>query len=277
MRVTVLGTGIMGAPMARNIAAAGHDVRAWNRTIEKAQAIEGVEAVDDPAEAVRGAEVVVTLVSDGDAVCAILDRTLDAFGEDAVLCQMSTIGIRALDEVAQACERARVELVDAPVSGTRQPAEQGELVVLASGPQHALDRCGPVFDAVGANTVRLGGAGEGTRLKLVLNHWLLGVLDTLAETIALAGDLQIDPRLFLDTIRGGPLGLPYADLKGKAMIDGAYSPPAFPLHLARKDADLVVEATDLELIRHVRAHLATAERAGHGDEDMAAIAAVPTP
>src|SRR5437660_615732 len=116
MRVTVLGTGIMGAPMARNIAAAGHDVRAWNRTIEKAQAIEGVEAVDDPAEAVRGAEVVVTMVSDGDAVRAILDRTLDAFGEDAVLCQMSTIGIRALDEVAQACERARVELVDAPVS-----------------------------------------------------------------------------------------------------------------------------------------------------------------
>src|SRR4051812_4657647 len=186
---------------------------------------------------------------------------------------MSTIGVHALEEV----EKLGLPLVDSPVSGTRQPAEQGELVVLAAGPPELVDRCAPVFDAISAKVVRLGGVGEATRLKLVLNHWLLGLLDTLAETIQLSHALDVDPATFLDTIRDGPLGLGYADLKGKAMIEGAYTPPAFPLRLARKDADLVLEAVDQGLIRHVREHLARAEAAGHGDEDMAAIAAAPTP
>jgi 3-hydroxyisobutyrate dehydrogenase len=271
MRVTVLGTGIMGAPMARNIAAAGHDVRAWNRTIEKARGIDGVEAVEDPVEAVRGAEVVITMLADGDAVLEVLRRTHEAI--DGVLCQMSTIGVRALEAV----EAFGLPLVDAPVSGTRQPAEKGELVVFAAGPDELVERCQPVFEAIASKVVRLGAVGEGTRLKLVLNHWLLGLLDTLAETIQLSRELGVDPTIFLDTIRGGPLGVPYADLKGKAMIEGAYSPPAFPLRLARKDADLVLEAVEQGLIRHVREHLARAEAAGHGDDDMAAIAAAPPP
>src|SRR4051794_27224956 len=235
MRVTVLGTGIMGAPIARNIAAAGHEVRAWNRTIEKAQGIDGVEAVSDPVEAVRGAEVVVTMLSDGDAVLEVLGRVREAM--DGMLCQMSTIGLRALEEV----ERLGLPLVDAPVSGTRQPAEEGKLVVLASGSDEHVERCEPLFEAISAKVVRLGPVGEATRMKLVLNHWLLGLLDTLAETIQLTRTLDVDPETFLDIIRGGPLGVGYADLKGKAMIEGRYTPPAFPLRLARKDADLLLE------------------------------------
>ena len=271
MRVTVLGTGIMGAPIARNIAAAGHEVRAWNRTSEKARGIEGVEAVEDPVEAVRGAEVVITMLADGDAVLEVLERTREAI--DGVLCQMSTIGVRALEQVAQ----LGLPLVDAPVSGTRQPAEKGELVVLAAGPDELVVRCAPVLEPIASKVVRLGAVGEATRMKLVLNHWLLGLLDTLAETIQLSRELNVDPEAFLGAIRGGPLGVAYADLKGKMMIEGVYDPPAFPLRLARKDADLVLEAVDQELIRHVREHLARAEAAGHGDEDMAAIAAAPRP
>ena len=269
MRVTVLGTGIMGAPIARNIAAAGHEVRAWNRTAEKAQGIDGVEAAGDPVEAVRGAEVVITMLADGPAVLEVLERTHEAI--DGVLCQMSTIGVRAFEEV----ERFGLPLVDAPVSGTRQPAEKGELVVLASGDPELVEGCLPVLDPIASKVVRLGAAGEGTRLKLVVNEWLLGLLDTLAETIALAKKLGVDPETFLDTIRGGPLGVAYADLKGKAMIEGAYTPPAFPLKLARKDADLLLEAGADGLVAHVREQLARAEAAGLGDADMAAIAAAP--
>src|SRR5690349_3685142 len=135
MRVTVLGTGIMGAPIARNLAKAGYEVRAWNRTISKAQGIEGVEAVEDPVEAVRGAEVVITMLADGDAVLEVLGRVRDAI--DGVVCQMSTIGIRKLEEV----EALGLPLVDAPVSGTRQPAEEGKLVVLAAGADDLVECC----------------------------------------------------------------------------------------------------------------------------------------
>lgn len=269
MRVTVLGTGIMGAPIARNIAKAGHEVRAWNRTISKAEGIEGVAAVEDPVEAVRGAEVVITMLSNGDAVLEVLGRVREAI--DGVVCQMSTIGIRKLEDV----EALGLPLVDAPVSGTRQPAEEGKLVVLVAGDEEHVKRCEPLFEPISAKVIRLGPTGEATRMKLVLNHWLLGILDTLAETIRLSHDLDVDPETFLDIIRGGPLGVGYADLKGKAMIEGSYAPAAFPLRLARKDADLLLEAGADGLVRHVRDQLAAAEEAGHGDEDMAAIAAAP--
>jgi 3-hydroxyisobutyrate dehydrogenase len=280
MNVTILGTGIMGAPMARNLAKAGHTVRAWNRSADKARPLaqDGIEVVEDASAAVRGAEVVVTMLADGDAVHAVLadSGALEAMDDGAVLCQMSTVGIAALEDVAVLCERSGTPLVDAPVSGTRQPAEEGKLVVLASGPDDALERCAPVFDAVGAKTVPCGDAGGGTRLKLVLNHWLLVLVDGLAEAIQFAEGIDVDPRAFLDTISGGPIGPPYADLKGKAMIERAFTPPSFPLKHAEKDARLVLEAArrhDVELaaLPAAEARMARAVRAGHGDDDMAAI------
>jgi 3-hydroxyisobutyrate dehydrogenase len=280
MNVTVLGTGIMGAPMARNIAAAGHAVRAWNRSIDKARPLEqdGIEVVEDAREAVAGAEVVVTMVADAVAVHAVLTDAgaLDGMDDGAVLCQMSTIGIAGMEDVARECEQRGIPLVDAPVSGTRQPAEQGKLTVIAAGPADAVERCGPVFDAVGATTIRLGDAGEATRLKLVLNHWLLALVDGLAETIEFAEGIDVDPRAFLKAISGGPLGPAYADLKGSAMIERNFEPAAFPLQLAGKDAQLVVEAAErhdlsLELIPVILERIRRAVDAGHGDEDMAAI------
>jgi 3-hydroxyisobutyrate dehydrogenase len=280
MNVTVLGTGIMGAPMARNIKAAGHTVRAWNRSIDKARPLaeDGVEVVEDARAAVEGAEVVVTMLADASAVHAVLvdAGALDAMDDGAVLCQMSTIGIVGIEDVAKLCAERGIPLVDAPVSGTRQPAEQGKLTVIAAGPADAVERCEPIFDAVGASTIRLGEAGEATRLKLVLNHWLLALVDSLAETIDFAQGIDVDPTMFLKAISGGPLGPAYADLKGGAMIEGNFDPPAFPLHLAGKDADLVAEAAqrhelELELIPVIRERIGRAVDAGHGEEDMAAI------
>jgi 3-hydroxyisobutyrate dehydrogenase len=165
MRVAFLGTGIMGAPMARNVRAAGHEVSAWNRSREKAEPLaqDGVTVAGSVAEAVAGADVVVTMLADAQAVEAVAEEALGAM-DGAVLVQMSTIGLDATDRLAQRAEAAGVAFVDAPVSGTKQPAEQGKLVVLASGPEAVRERVDPVFDAVAAKTVWLGEAGSGQRL-----------------------------------------------------------------------------------------------------------------
>jgi 3-hydroxyisobutyrate dehydrogenase len=168
----------------------------------------------------------------------------------------------------------KATFVDAPVVGTKKPAEEGKLVVLASGPGEALDRAQPVFDAVAARVVRLGEAGEGTRLKLVINAWLVILLQGLAESIAFAEAIGVDPEVFLDTIGGGPTGPPYAELKGKMMIARQFD-PSFSLALARKDAALVLEAAERHgfhapLVELVVRKMDEAIEAGHGDEDMAA-------
>jgi 3-hydroxyisobutyrate dehydrogenase len=273
MKIAFLGTGIMGAPMARNIAQAGHDVTVWNRTREKAEAVDGAAVAGSPSDAVAGAEVVVTMLADGDAVEAVWNSCADAVDDGALWWQASTVGIEATDRLSAA---ATVPYVDAPVLGTKQPAEEAKLTVLASGPAEALDRLAPVIDAVAAKTVRLGEAGEGTRAKLVLNHWVLALTTATAETIGVARSLGIDPQLYLDVISGAPMDSPYAQLKGKLMLDDAVCDAvSFPLRLARKDARLVVEAVPgAALAEFVEERYARASEAGLDDCDMAAIARV---
>src|SRR4051794_4167301 len=158
----------MGAPMAHNLVEAGLDVRVWNRTAEKAREVDGADVCETPAEAVDGVDLAVTMLADGEAVEEVA-RDLD-FG-DATWVQMSTVGIEATERLMEIA--GDVPFVDAPVVGTKQPAEKGELTVLASGPRDARERAKPVFDAVAARVVELGDAGEGTRLKLVINSWLV--------------------------------------------------------------------------------------------------------
>jgi 3-hydroxyisobutyrate dehydrogenase len=276
--VAVLGAGTMGAPMARNIAAAGMPVRIWNRTRERAEAVEGAEAADTPAAAAGGAHIVVSILTDADAVEAVItgdDGALGAMSGDAVWAQMSTVGLEATERLQKLAADAGVPYVDAPVLGTKQPAEQGQLIVLASGPEDALARCEPVFEAVGSKVVRAGEAGAGTRLKLVVNTWLVALVEGLAETIAFAQAIGVDPQAFLDTIEGGPMGPAYAQLKGKLMIDRSFD-PAFSLALARKDAKLVLDAAaesgfEAPLIETVVRQMDRAVELGHGDDDMAAI------
>jgi 3-hydroxyisobutyrate dehydrogenase len=275
--VAVLGTGIMGAPMARNIAAAGMPTAAWNRTPEKAAPLrqDGIEVHDDVAGAVAGRDIVITMLADADAVVAVADEMLPAVDGGAVWAQMSTIGLDGTERCAALAADRGIALVDAPVLGTRQPAEQGALLVLASGPGDALARCEPVFGAVGQRTMRVGDAGGGTRLKLAVNAWLLAAVEGIAEALALAGGLGLDPSLVLETIKGGALDTPYAHVKGALMMRGEF-PPSFELKLAAKDARLVVEAAarhglDLPLERTVAERMRQAVDAGYGDEDMAAV------
>jgi 3-hydroxyisobutyrate dehydrogenase len=187
--------------------------------------------------------------------------------------QMSTIGDEAADWCAALAGRYGVQYVDAPVLGTRQPAEQGQLVILESGPPEAGPRVQPVFDAIGQRTIHAGPAGAGTRLKLVTNSWVLAVVEAGAETIALAEGLGVDPSLFFQAIEDGPLDLPYLRVKGRAMTQRDFT-PSFRLTLAAKDADLVEEAAyqhglNLPLL-DVLARRLRQGASEHGDEDLSA-------
>lgn len=276
--IAVLGTGIMGAPMARNLLHAGFGVRAWNRTSEKARPLadEGATVADSPGEAASGSDILLTMLADAEAVAeAAAGGALDALSEGAVWIQASTVGIEGNERLARLAADRGVAYVDAPVLGTREPAEQGQLVVLASGPGEAEERCAPVFDAIGSKYLWLGEAGAGSRLKLVVNNWITGLLGVLGETFALARAADVDPQSFLQTIQGGPLDAPYAQMKGRMMLDGEY-PPSFTAALARKDVGLVLDAAragglDPAIAGAVAGYFDAAIEAGRGEEDMAAI------
>jgi 3-hydroxyisobutyrate dehydrogenase len=278
--VAVLGTGIMGAPMARNIARAGISVRAWNRTPERARPLEadGVTVASGIAEAVEGADVVLTVLADADATLQVAEEALPAAragGQDVVWMQSGTIGLKAIEQCADLAQRHGIPLVDAPVLGTRKPAEDGALVILAAGPDDAVQRCSPIFSAVGQRTVRAGTQpGDATRLKLVANAWVLALTQATAETVALAETLGVDVDRLLEAIEGGLMDVPYFRIKSAMMRQDEY-PPSFSLRLAAKDAALIREVTagtsaDLPLLATVAERLAAGVEAGHGDEDMAA-------
>lgn len=239
--VAVLGTGTMGAGMVRSLRRAGLPVRMWNRNAEKARALTdtGAEAFDSPADAVEGADVVLTMVFDADAAIDVVRQARPP--EGTVWLQCTTVGVEGADRTVEVARELGLVLVDSPVAGTKQPAEQGKLTVLASGPDDVRDRVAPVLDAIGAKTLWVGEAGAGSRLKMVVNAWLLMVTAGTAQSIALSRGLGLDPQDFLAAIDGGPLDLPYAHLKGGQMIEGDH-PLSFGLTGATKDARLIRDA-----------------------------------
>ena len=277
--VAVLGTGMMGEPIARNLIDAGFEVRVWNRTREKAEPLgeAGATVCDSPADAVAGAAFVLTMLANADAVGETMDEdgVLGAMEPEAVWIQMATVGVKAADRFAELAREHGVAFVDAPVLGSRKPAEERKLAVLASGPDEQRDRCAPVFDAIGQQTRWLGAAGAGSRLKMVANMWLLSVTEAIAEAVALADGLGLDPHEFLEAVEGSQIDTPYLHLKGEMMIDGSLE-PSFKLEHAEKDATLVLEAAgvaslDLAVARAVHERMERAVELGHGDEDMAAV------
>ncbi len=275
----VLCTGIMGAAMARRIAGAGVEVRVWNRTRERAEALAGeVAAVaTTAAEAVEGADAMLTMVADADAVESAVagpDGGLAGAGADLTWMQSSTVGVAGTERLAELAREREVGFVDAPVLGTKGPAEAGELIVLGSGPSDARERLAPVLHAIGQRTHWLGAVGGGTRMKLVVNAWLLSLTAALAESITLAERLGTDPGTFLDVIKGGAVGPPYAELKGRAMVARDFADAAFPLRWAEKDIALVLDALDghdLAVIAATREDFRRALANAEGDEDMAAV------
>lgn len=274
MRIAVLGTGLMGAAMARRLVEAGHEVRVWNRTRARAEGL-GAEVADSPDEVVRAAELILTMLADGPTVDGVVSEAASSLPDGAVWAQTSTVGIEWTRRLAELAGRHGLLYVDAPVLGTRTPAEQGQLVVLLAGAEQARPACEETLPAVARRLVWLGeDVGAASALKLVLNHWILNTVENIGETIAFAQALGVDPRRFLESIEGGNMDMAYAHLKTGAILSGDLD-PSFTLRLAVKDVELIVDAADaadldLGLARVTLERMGRAVERGHGDEDMAA-------
>ena len=280
LTVSVLGTGIMGAAMARNLVRAGHTVRAWNRTRAKAEplAADGAHIACSPADAVQGADVVVTMLYDGPTVLEVMREAAPALRTGTAWVQSTTAGIDAVGELAGFARDHGLVFYDAPVLGTRQPAEAGQLTVLAAGPPDDRDAVTPVFDAVGSRTLWTGedgAAGSASRLKLVANSWVLAVTAATGEVLALARALDADPQNFFDLIAGGGLDMGYLRAKADAILNDRLTPPSFTVTTAEKDARLIVRAGEqhgvrLDVAAAAAERLSRAAAQGHADQDMAA-------
>jgi len=276
--IAVLGTGTMGAPMARNLLRAGFGVRVWNRTVAKAAALaaDGAQPARTAAAAAANADVLITMLADGAAVEQVTagpTGALSVLRPGAIWIQMSTVGVQWCDRLAELADCHGVRYVDAPVSGSAGPAARGELEILASAADSARVLAEPIFDVLGRRTVWLPRRGDGSRLKLALNNWLAVLVEGMAETLTFVGALGLEPHVMLASITGGPLASEYALAKGLAMLDRDFA-PGFPLRHAAKDAELALHAADQHavhlpltdaLLPRWRAAIANS----HGGDDVA--------
>ena len=245
--VAVLGIGAMGHGMAASALRAGIPTIVWDRRMEATRDLAGLGAqvAGSAADAARRAAIVVTMVTDADAVISIArdQGMLAALAPRAIWAQMSTIGVAGIDRVAALAraERPDVMLLDAPVSGSRDPAERGELTIFASGPSQARPRMAALFGALGQRTIWAGEAGAGTRLKLVNNTWLAFANEAVAASAALARQLGLETGTVLDALGGGSLVSPWQAAKLQRIADGEFS-AQFALSLALKDVHLALQA-----------------------------------
>src|SRR5580693_2535968 len=276
--VAVIGAGIMGSAMARNLAAAGQTTRVWDRTASATGPLADAGAVvaASARDAVRDVGVVITMLPTADAVESVIfdGGVAGAFADGCVWAQMGTIGVEATLRIRDrlAAQRPGVMFVDAPVSGSKRPAEQGQLLILASGPAAAADQLRPVFDILGRKTVWLGEAGQGSVVKLVVNAYMSILIEGVAETMELADRLGIGHQELAEVIEGGPLDAPIADAKLRKMDRGDYA-AEFPLEWALKDVDLVIGAAGGQappMLAALSGQWHAAVAAGHGRQDISA-------
>jgi 3-hydroxyisobutyrate dehydrogenase len=276
--VAVLGAGIMGAAMARNLAAAGLTTRVWDRDTSATDPLADAGAVvaASARDAVRDAGVVLTMLPTAAAVESVIfdGRLAEEFADGSVWVQMGTIGVEATKRVGDrlAAQRPGVMFVDAPVSGSKGPAEQGQLLILASGPAAAAGVVRPVFDVIGRKTVWLGAAGRGSQMKLVVNAYLSMLVEGVAETMELADRLGIGHSQLAEVIEGGPLDAPLADAKFHKMDRGDFA-AEFPLEWAVKDVDLVIGAAGGQpppMLAALSGQWHAAVAAGYGRQDISA-------
>jgi 3-hydroxyisobutyrate dehydrogenase len=277
MNVTILGAGNMGAAMAARLVDTGHQVTAWDRDAERAQHLagSGVTAEPDVRSAVAGASVVITMVTNGEAVQAIAEQMLPAMRPDAVWVQASTVGAEWADALRALADAHGRTMLDAPVSGSTGPARNGALSWLVAGPTTTVDAARPVLDALGERVIVVGTGQEGSRLKLIVNTWMTAATVAMADVLTACDRLGLPRAALLDVIGAGPLAMPYALQKARLMTDGEFT-AGFPVELALKDIRLTEQAEGGQppLIRAVENRLQRAVDAGYARDDVAAVAAV---
>jgi len=276
VRVGLLGVGLMGSAMAHRLFDRGIAVIAWDREADHVRALEGRggEPAKAPSEVVSGAGVVITMLPSAAVVLDVVEPLLEDWPSGTIWLQMSSVGAAEADQLTQVAEAHAVELVDAPVSGSTHPAEEGELTILASGPDSARPAVERVFDALASRVLWVGEAGMGSRLKLATNHWMITSVAALAESMHLCQAMGLDQQQFIALLDGGPLGSAYALQKLDEMRCHQY-PAGFPVRLALKDLELVREVeqssqTTMPLLDAVLERFVSAG-GDLADQDLAAI------
>ena len=276
--VAVLGTGIMGSAMAGNLVTAGFRTTVWDRSpaATRQLADAGARVAPTAADAVAGAGAVITMLPTAEVTESVVfgGGVAGALADGCAWAQMGTIGVDATIRIRDrlAASRPGVMFVDAPVSGSKGPAEQAQLLILASGPQRAAGVLGPVFGAIGRKTVWLGVAGQGSQMKLVVNAYMSILIEGVAETMELADRMGIAHSQVAEVIEGGPLDAPIADAKFHKMDRRDYT-AEFPLEWALKDVDLALGAVDggpLPLLSALSRQWQAAVAAGYGRADISA-------
>jgi 3-hydroxyisobutyrate dehydrogenase len=276
VRVGLLGVGLMGSAMGHRLLDQGIEVVAWDRNPEQAIALEerGARRAEGPAEVVLEADVVITMLPTAPIVLDVVEPLLEDWSEETIWLQMSSVGAVEADQLVELAQAHGVTLVDAPVSGSTHPAEEGELTILASGPDSSRAPVEPVFEALGSRVLWVGEAGMGSRLKMAANHWMIAMTAALAEAMHLCEAMGLDQQRFVELLDGGPLGSGYGLLKLDEMRAHDY-PVGFPVRLALKDLELVREVEQssnaaMPLLDVVYERFLAANE-NHADEDLAAV------
>jgi 3-hydroxyisobutyrate dehydrogenase len=275
-RVGLLGVGLMGSAMAHRLLDEGIAVTAWDRDAEHVHDLggSGGDVAQTPSEVVHGAGVVITMLPTAKVVLDVVGPLLHDWPQDTIWLQMSSVGATEADQLTQAATAHGVTLVDAPVSGSTHPAQEGQLTILASGPDSARAALQPIFDALASRVLWVGAAGMGSRLKLAANHWMITMVALLAESMNLCELMGLDQQQFIALLDGGPLGSAYAMQKLDEMRRHQY-PAGFPVRLALKDLQLVSEvergsSAAMPLLDVAVERFTTASR-DLADQDLAAI------
>ena len=279
------GIGRMGFAMARNVRRAGFPLAVWNRTAERCTPLvaEGATAAGEPA-ALASADAVVTMVSDGAAVRAVLVESglLDRLRPGSIVLEMSTIGPDAARELAAEARQRHVYFLDAPVSGSVTVAEAAQLFAMVGGERAAYEAATPVLDAMTKGHVFLGPSGAGAAMKLALNSMIAVTNESIAETLSLAEHCGIGREAAYDVLAGGVLSSPFLLYKRRAFLDPDTEPVAFTTALMRKDAELAEDLATRTGVRMPAAAAAAsvleeATRSGLADADMASVITLLSP
>jgi 3-hydroxyisobutyrate dehydrogenase len=275
-RVGLLGAGLMGTAMAHRLLSQGVPVIAWDRTADHVEALaeRGAEVARTPGEVVSSADAVITMLPSAEVVLEVVEPLLGQWPEETIWLQMSSVGAAEADQLVEVANAHGVTLFDAPVSGSTHPAEEGQLTILASGPDSARGKVEPVFEALGSRVQWVGEAGMGSRLKLAANHWMIAMVAALAESMHLCELMGLDDQQFVTLLDGGPLGSSYGLEKLGEMQRHEY-PAGFPVRLALKDLKLVGEVAsssgvELPLLDAVLERFGDVEDT-HADDDLAAV------
>jgi 3-hydroxyisobutyrate dehydrogenase len=280
MQIAWIGTGIMGAPMARRLLRAGHRVTVFNRTRARAQALtaDGATLADDPAGAVRGAEVVFTMVPDTPDVEQVMDRIAPALEAGRIVIDMSTVAPAGVRRIAERLDERKVAFLDAPVSGGEPGAIEGTLTIMVGGSREAFDRARPLFDQLGKRITYMGPAGSGQMTKLVNQVAVAVNLEATVEALLLAARGGLDPALALEAIGAGAAASWQLNNLGPKIIARDYR-PGFLIKLLRKDLRLLNEVaretrTPLPGLALVSTLFDAASAQGHDNDGTQALATV---